>query len=695
MGARFLVLYASQTGNARGLAKEVGARGTEKGHDVRVLGMEHFKELNFENEAIIVVIASSTGNGDCPDNGDKFLRHCKKKTTPQFLANSRFAVAALGDSNYEAFCAVGKEFDKQFERLGGQRFLKRLDIDEVEGIETFFEPWLERLWESLAPRETSLAPTADGLADSTQAPPNLSAPPVEASYRGLSTADGIADCTQAPPNLSVPPTGASRRGLAPTADGLADSDAVGRSAARPLMAPVVAARWLTSAEGARRGWELLKVFTPRHEHGTESARRVLHVELDVSEGGDAMAFEPGDALGVVPHNDPEVVDATLACLGITKPDAPLPPLAEMPAHLQGVASVREALTWRLDLGSVSVWPPLPLLRLLLASRPAGATVPAKEPVLLALVAQATANATAGTASRTAAQKAHAALQRQRPSLVELVTGLAPCAPSLAALVDTLPPLAPRWYSIASAPAAEPGRMHLCLSIVEYVALAADGSRRQRRGLATSMIARVCAPLLGDGPSAATGARDGARPRLAVFRRDPSGHELRLPKAPSTPLILIGPGTGVAPFRAFLMQRRHRWKPKQLGPCHLFFGCRAPGVDFLYEEELRAMAATGALTLHTAFSRQGEPSAAGTWRGVRVNVSYVQDRIEEAAAEVCELLFSKGGHVYVCGDGQSMASDVHAALRLAVSQQLRLSREEAEAKLTALSREGRYCREIWN
>ena len=629
MGTRFLVLYASQTGNARGLAKEVGARGTDKGHDVRVLGMEHFKELNFEDEAIIVVIASSTGNGDCPDNGDKFLRHCKKKTTPQLLANSRFAVVALGDSNYEAFCAVGKEFDKQFERLGGQRFLKRLDIDEVEGIETFFEPWLERLWESLATRETSLAPTADGLADS--------------------------------------------------------DSAVGRSAARPLMAPVVAARWLTAAPASAATCPTI---------GTEGARRVLHVELDVSEGGDAMAFEPGDALGVVPHNDPEVVDATLACLGIAKPDAPLPPLAEMPAHLQGVASVREALTSRLDLGSVSVWPPLPLLRLLLASRPAGATVPAKEPVLLALVAQATAAAAAGTASRTAAQKAHAALQCQRPSLVELLTGLAPCAPSLASLVDTLPPLAPRWYSIASAPAAEPGRMHLCLSIVEYFALAADGSRRLRRGLATNMIARVCAPLL-DGPNAATGARDGTRPRLAVFRRDPSGHELRLPKTPSTALMLIGPGTGVAPFRAFLQQRRYRWKPKQLGPCHLFFGCRAPGVDFLYEEELRAMAATGALTLHTAFSRQGEPSAAGTWRGARVQVPYVQDRIEEAAAEVCELLFTKGGHVYVCGDGQSMASDVHAALRLVVSHQLRVSPEEAEAKLTALSSEGRYCREIWN
>jgi len=185
------------------------------------------------------------------------------------------------------------------------------------------------------------------------------------------------------------------------------------------------------------------------------------------------------------------------------------------------------------------------------------------------------------------------------------------------------------------------------------------------------------------------------PSLTVFRREPSGLELRLPKDPSTPLILIGPGTGLAPFRGFLQQRRYGWNRKQLGECHLFFGCRAASVDFLYSDELTAMAATGALRLHTAFSREGEPSAAGVWRGARINVPYVQDRIEEAATELFQLLFHKAGSVYVCGDGQAMASDVHSALRRAMAQEMRVSEADAEARLSKLAQEGRYCREIWN
>lgn len=645
---KVLVLYASQTGNARGLAKELVTRAVDKGHEARVLGMEDFKKISFEEEPIVVVIASSTGNGDCPDNADKFHRYCKRKTTPQFLSSSRFAVLALGDSNYEAFCQVGKEFDKFFENVGGQRFLKRVDVDEVEGIETFYEPWAEQLWTSLEAMETATGAPAAPTA------PTAAAPAAAAPAAAADTA-------------SKPSQGKN----APVADD-EDDDRVGRSASKPLQVPVVAARWLTSTPADGRTYGV---------SSSEGSRRVLHVEVDVSAGGDAMSFEPGDALGVLPHNPDEEVASLLRRLGVAQPEAPLPALADgVPAHLQGCASVREALTSRLDIGSVSVWPALPLLRLLLASaRPSGE----RDEQLVKLMELAT-----DAGNRTAALAAHAALQKQRPSLVELLDG-SRCAPPLAALLDTLPPLAPRYYSIANAPAAEPGRMHLCLSIVEYFTTASDGSRRARLGLTSNMIARVCQPLLDPA------SRGAPAPSLSVFRRAPSGNELRLPKDPATPIAMVGPGTGLAPFRGFLQQRRHGWSRKQLGDCHLFFGCRSPKVDFLYSSELTAMAGTGALQLHTAFSRDGEACAAGTWRGARVNVPYVQDKIEDEAAALCDLLFEKKGRIYVCGDGQAMASDVHAALRLVTARQLRLSDADAEAELSKLADEGRYCREIWN
>jgi len=278
-------------------------------------------------------------------------------------------------------------------------------------------------------------------------------------------------------------------------------------------------------------------------------------------------------------------------------------------------------------------------------------------------------------------------------------------PTLAKLLDALPPLAPRYYSIANAAAADPGRIHLCLSVVEFYAnvpAAAGGpaggehkrERKLRHGLASSFIARVCAPLVG--PPTSTLANSGSsRPQLPVFRREASGNELRLPADPSTPIVMVGPGTGLAPFRGFLQQRKVGWARSKLGDAHLFFGCRNESVDFLYASELKAMAASKALHLHTAFSRSGEPCAAGTWRGARINVAYVQDMIEENGAALCDVLYKRKGQLYVCGDGQAMATDVHAALIRATAQELSLSPEAAAMKLAELVKEGRYCREIWN
>ena len=674
MKQRVLFFYASQTGNARGLAKEWADMAVERGYDARSLGMEAYKTVTFEEEPVIIVVASSTGNGDCPDNGDKFFRQCKRKTTSQFLTSSRFAVCALGDSNYDAFCAVGKEFDKHFERLGGQRLLKRCDVDEVEGLETFIDPWLETLWKELA-KITSAADSS-----------------VPAAAR---RDDAASD--QSPPAQPVGGEAAAPIAVQEGATGIeADTDAddvIGRSASQPLRAPIVAARWLTAAPPGAQAV------------GAEGARRVLHVEVDVRAGGEAMRFEPGDALGVLPTNEPDAVDAVIQALGLgAAADGPVPAAAGgLPAHLQRCASVRAALSNCVDIGSVSVWPPLPLLKLLHSAPAAPARTP--NAPLVDLVQRAVKGGTEG-------RKAHGTLQRQRASLCELLVGLG-CRPPLGTLLDTLPPLSPRYYSIASAPAADQGRMHLCLSVVEYSTKGVDGQVVARRGVASNMIARQCEPLLaaklpsavgtdakangrqpnGSSNGSASGAVQG--PSLLVFRREASGHELRLPSDPAAPIVMVGPGTGLAPFRGFLQQRRYGWARKQLGPCHLFFGCRARDVDFLYGDELGAMAATGALTLHTAFSREGEPTTAGAWRGARIGVDYVQDLIETNASVVAELLFQRRGRLYVCGDGQAMASDVHAALVRVTASELHLSTDEAEAKLAALVADGRYSREIWN
>ena len=151
-----LVLYGSQTGNARAMAKALGDDATEHGYDTRVLGMDQFKTVEFADVPLLLIVTSTTGNGDAPDNADKFLRYLKRKTTPSIFTSTHFAVFGLGDSNYEAFCETPKRFDEHVARLGGQRMLKRCDADEVEGLETFFDPWRQTLWETLEKLDVGL-----------------------------------------------------------------------------------------------------------------------------------------------------------------------------------------------------------------------------------------------------------------------------------------------------------------------------------------------------------------------------------------------------------------------------------------------------------------------------------------------------------------------------------------------------------
>ena len=616
MGHKVLFFYASQTGNARGIAKEFCDKACAKGHDARVLGMENWKNIEFDEEPNVVVVASCTGNGDCPDNGDKFYRLVKRKTTGQILANTNFTVCSLGDSNYDAFCAVGKEFDKHFERLGGNRILKRVDVDEVEGIETFVDPWEEKLWKVLDELPKGKENDAPGSKPAAAAPPKP-----------------LAEAPAGTPNVpATPTTPAADAGVANpwhrtvAAD---DDDPRGSSATNPLYAPVTVARWLTSGDGSSSA-----------VNASEGERRVLHLEIDVSAGGDVMDFLPGDAVGVLPRNEPRDIDEIMSLLKVPSASTPLPPTADgspPPAHLSGCATVRNALDTRVDLGSVSVWPPVPLLRLLLASsslpEPTGggddaASLPGR--------------ARAAIGSGPTARAAHTSLQKERPTLAALLRGLS-STPDLAKLLDALPPLAPRFYSIASAPAAAKGMVHLCLSIVHYYTVAPDGTRIARRGLASNMLASMTAPLIEfcAAPPATVGMDAKKRVahatapdvRIAIYKREPSGHELRLPTNPKTPVLMVGPGTGLAPFRGFIQHRRYTTDRKKLGPCHLFFGCRSEHDDFLYGEELTAWNTVKAITLHTAFSRGADPVGAGYWRGARVGIPYVQDCIEANAEEV--------------------------------------------------------------
>jgi sulfite reductase (NADPH) flavoprotein alpha-component len=245
---------------------------------------------------------------------------------------------------------------------------------------------------------------------------------------------------------------------------------------------------------------------------------------------------------------------------------------------------------------------------------------------------------------------------QKFDLKPFLSDLPQRAASAAELATPLRKLQPRLYSISSSPKAHPGEVHLTVAIVRY-----DLNGRSRKG--------VCSTYLAD--------RVGAETRVPVFiHKSPS---FKLPVDGSRPIIMVGPGTGVAPFRAFLEERR---AVGASGKNWLFFGDQRAALDFLYREELEAMQKDGILTkLDTAFSRD------------QAEKIYVQNRMRENADEIWSWL-QEGGYVYVCGDAKRMAKDVDTALHKIAETAGGLSAEPAVDFVKQLKTEKRYLRDVY-
>ncbi len=233
---------------------------------------------------------------------------------------------------------------------------------------------------------------------------------------------------------------------------------------------------------------------------------------------------------------------------------------------------------------------------------------------------------------------------------------APAKPAPADFIAKLKKIQPRLYSISSSPKAHPGQVHLTVGAVRY-----EKDGRPRKGACSSFLAE----------------RALAAGKVGVFVH--TNPAFRPPAGGDTPMIMVGPGTGIAPFRAFLEERRATGAH---GKNWLFFGDQKAASDFLYREELLGMEESGLLArLDLAFSRD------------QAEKIYVQQRMMENAAELWAWL-EQGAHFYVCGDASRMAKDVDAALHRVVEQAGGKSPADAAAYVQALKAAKRYARDVY-
>ncbi|MEQ1861280.1 MAG: sulfite reductase subunit alpha [Chthoniobacteraceae bacterium] len=346
-----------------------------------------------------------------------------------------------------------------------------------------------------------------------------------------------------------------------------------------------------------------------------SGKEVRHFEIDLF--GSDLSYEVGDALGVLPTNCPALVADVLAALGCDGEEA----VGDVPLRL--------ALAQTYDISR----PSSDLLSAIAARDPSGELAPLLDP----------------------ARRDDLKKFLWGREVIDLIAGLAqPFAP--AEFVALLKKLQPRLYSISSSPNAHPGEVHLTVGAVRY-----ESHGRARGG--------VCSTFLSD--------RVGTDTPVPVFVQ-PS-HGFKLPTDAARDIIMVGPGTGIAPFRAFLEERE---LGNAAGRNWLFFGDQRRATDFLYEEQLTAWRESGHLArLDLAFSRD------------QAEKFYVQHRMIESAAELWSWL-EGGAHFYVCGDASRMAKDVDAALHRACEIAGGLSAEAATEYVARLKTDKRYQRDVY-
>ncbi|MGI1835657.1 assimilatory sulfite reductase (NADPH) flavoprotein subunit [Bacillus altitudinis] len=357
-------------------------------------------------------------------------------------------------------------------------------------------------------------------------------------------------------------------------------------------------------------------------NGRGSNKETRHLELSLE--GSGLVYEPGDSLGIYPTNNPALVDELIQTCGWNAEES-------VTVHKNGdTLPLKEALTSHFEITVLT------------------------KPLLLKI------------AALTKSESLHALLEEGNEEklkeyiagrdLVDAARDFGPFEGTAAEFTSILRKIPARLYSIASSLKANDEEVHLTIGAVRY-----DAHGRERQGVCSIL----CAERLQPGDT------------LPVYIQH--NQNFKLPQDPDTPIIMVGPGTGIAPFRSFMQEREEMGAN---GKSWLFFGDQHFVTDFLYQTEWQKWLKDGVLTkMDVAFSRDTEEKV------------YVQHQMKKQSKELFEWL-EQGAYVYICGDEKHMAHDVHNTLLSIIQEEGAMSKEKAESYLANLQQQKRYQRDVY-
>ncbi|XP_005094471.1 methionine synthase reductase [Aplysia californica] len=769
---RFLVLYGSATGQAQAMAEEICEKATGFGLTAELHPMDEIgKRFNLEHEQCVVMVASTTGDGDPPPNAEKFMRRIKKRTLPtDYLAHLHYALLGLGDTNYSSFCRCAKDLDNRLLALGARQFFATGFADDGVGLEIVAEPWLEGIYPALQKFLGVTEGTGGSLTEKVEAPAQSSPASVDISEARDSTKqdnvevvltnsgvresqiESQSDTIEAFKSvtcdeISVKETRASegngdgsvqvknsqdcsvngcdaeltvevqskilgqktffdsqRKCETPCqlVDFAAASDAPcalvssdSELAEKSLTVPVLPPAYLEASFSGdpvnlrelsfQNDYKLPSAVSPVIKVQVSAARVLTHPQavkktllLSLNLQGAGVNYRPGDSISVICPNNCSEVDMLLERLGISNKADDCMTLniipntkkrrAAVPSFMHEVSTLRHTLTTCLNIRE-----------------------PPSKAFIRALVEHTTnpkeARRMQELCSKEGAQTYTRVVREKCISLLDFLHAFPSCKPPVERVLEHLPRLQPRPYSACSCALTDKDKLDIVFNIVEIPMSCDDGHAYSRRGVCTGWLDDITRSMQDKGLE-----DEELTVEIPIFLR--SNQHFQPPDDLSRPLILIGPGTGVAPFIGFLEERRHQLKLQPEGSTYgetwLFYGCRHQKKDFLFRDELHQFEADGTLSrLCVTFSRD-DPPAGSTEPCLR----YVQDFLRQTSQDIARLVVDEEALVYLCGDAKAMAKDVTAAFEDILQKEKGFSKEDANMYIMKKRIHKTFLEDVW-
>ena len=626
-GGNLTIYFGSQTGTAEEFAKTLENEGKTNGFNTKVVDLEDFEPEDMQNDNIAIFAMATYGEGDPTDNAidfNKWIKDKHQELEDDFFSGLKYTVFGLGNRQYEHYNKMGRYIDKRLEALGGTRIFQYGEGDDDQNLDEDFDTWREELWPSL---NAQFSGRRSSFGNEIEAE-NLKEPTLNYEIVYIDEND--------------------------------DSERM-QSSTRKARERCIASANKANIKidlGSKQYFKSIgaKVISIKELRQSTVTTCTKHVEIDLS---NSVSYVTADNLNVCCENDPFLVEHICKQLivlddslngnidryfllrrkeGANPNDKPLFP---------SPCSIRQAIANYCDITS---------------------TIRKSMLLTLAYFAQDTneKEMLVHMTKKEGKDEFNNFIVQPQRTISEVLEHFSSIKIPFLNLIELLPRLQAREYTISSSSMVQPSICSVTVSVVNDTKPDGDkGENRYHRGVCSNFLNEV---HVGQ--------------NINVYVKPSS---FRLPVETSTPIIMVGPGTGVAPMRAFCQERQYlkHVKKVNVGRTCLFFGCRQKDEDFIYDDEMLQYMQDGTLDdLFTAFSRENP-----------MKKVYVQNLMVEQSELIYDLIYKKNAYFYVCG-GTTMGNDVYKTLEQILMDRIN-NNEDVTAYLSNMKAKGRYVQELWS